>query len=268
MSEETKEKNQVKEAKADTITISKDKLWKYSTVILGVALILVVAFAILPGKSTTGAVVGAPPTQAPPEQAGAKVSVLLGNSPVKGSADAEIAILEWSDYECPFCARFFSSSLPSIEPLIESGNVQLRYRDFPLNFHPQAQKAAEAARCARDQGGDDAYYEMHDLLFENGVQGGVASFKSNAEQLGLSQSDFDSCLDSGKFASDVQKDMQEGTNAGIRGTPGFILGTVKGNKVEGRLISGACPGSTFTQAYEAEKTGKDWAVTNCQFTEF
>jgi protein-disulfide isomerase len=275
MSEETQEtthtastSRETQAAKSETITIKKDALWKYSTVILGVALILVIAFGVLPGKSTTGAVIGAPPTQVPPAQAGSLVTIDLGDSPLKGSSDAKVAMLEWSDYECPFCARFYSDSLPAIESLVKSGEMQFRYRDFPLNFHPQAQKAAEAARCARDQEGDDIYYEMHDLLFEQGVQGGVESFKSYAGKLGLNQAEFDSCLDSGKFASDVQKDMQEGTNAGIRGTPGFILGTVKGDKVEGRLISGACPGKVFTQAHEAEKAGKKWTVTNCQFTEF
>jgi protein-disulfide isomerase len=265
MSEETKETNSsLQENKSDSITISKDKLWKYSTVVLGVALILVIAFAILPGKSTTGAAVGAPPTNVPPAKAGAKVTVDLGDTPLKGNLNSKTILLEWSDYECPFCARFYEQSLPAVL----NENVALGYRDFPLSFHPQAQKAAESARCARDQGGDEDYYKMHDLLFSSGVQGGVSAFKSYAGQLGLNQADFDSCLDSGKFASDIQKDMQAGTNAGISGTPGFILGTKKGNKVEGRLISGACPGSTFSQAIAAEEAGKDWAVTNCQFTEF
>jgi protein-disulfide isomerase len=265
MSEETKETtNTVQTTQgSDTITISKDKLWKYSTVILGVALILVLAFAVLPGKSTTGAAVGAP-TNAPPAQAGAIVTVDIGDTPLKGNLNSKTVLLEWSDYECPFCARFFEQSLPTV--LQE--DVVLGYRDFPLSFHPQAQKAAEAARCAREQGGDLEYYKMHDLLFESGVQGGVSSFKTYASQLGLNQGEFDTCLDSGKFASDIQKDMQAGTSAGVSGTPGFILGTKKGNKVEGRLISGACPGSTFSQAIAAEEAGKDWAVTNCQFTQF
>jgi protein-disulfide isomerase len=267
MSEETNETitgTSLKETKSDSITISKDKLWKYSTVVLGVALILVIAFAVLPGKSTTGAAVGAPPTQAPPAQAGAKVTVDIGDTPLKGNIDSKIVLLEWSDYECPFCARFYEQSLPTV--LQE--NVALGYRDFPLSFHPQAQKAAEAARCAGEQGGDEGYYKMHDLLFGSGVQGGVSTFKAYASQISLNQAEFDSCLDSGKFASDIQKDMQAGTTAGVSGTPGFILGTKKGSKVEGRLISGACPGSTFSQAIAAEEAGKDWAVTNCQFTQF
>tara|TARA_Y100000034_G_scaffold130684_1_gene189723 strand:+ start:185 stop:955 length:771 start_codon:yes stop_codon:yes gene_type:complete len=243
-----------------TITIRKDSLWKYLTVILGVALILVVAFGVLPGKSTTGNVVAptGQPGQNLPTGPAAKVEVSIGDAPLKGNSDSKVVILEWSDYECPFCARFFEQSLPSI--LKE--DVQLGFKDFPLGFHQQAEGAANAARCAGEEG---KYWEMHDLLFKQGVQGGVSDFKSYASQLGLS---IDSCIDSNKYSAEIQKDVQEGSTAGIRGTPGFVLGTKKGDKVEGRLISGACPASTFTQAIAAEEAGKDWAVTNCQFTEF
>ena len=110
------------------------------------------------------------------------------------------------------------------------------FRDFPLSFHQNAQKAHEAAECAGDQ---NMYYEMHDLLFENGVSGGVSSYKSYAADLGLDQAMFDECLDSGKHESEVKKDMADGMKAGVQGTPGFII--------EGQLISGAQPYAVFEQ---------------------
>ena len=256
----SEEKTKV-EAKAETITISKNALWKYSTVILGIALVLVIAFAILPGKSSTGAVVGTQPGNNLPTQPAQVVAVDIGNAPIKGDVSSNIFLLEWSDYECPFCQRFYQQSLSTV--LDEK--IQLGFKDFPLSFHQNADGAANAARCAGEQ---KKYWEMHDLLFGQGVEGGISTFKGYAKQIGLDTEKFNTCLDSKKYESKIQEDQTQGSNIGIQGTPGFVLGTKKGSKVEGRLISGACPASTFQQAIAAEKAKKDWTVTNCQFAEF
>ena len=167
---------------------------------------------------------------------------LIDDDAIEGDPDAPVTIIEWSDYECPFCARFYSQTLNQIRTqYIETGKAKLVFRDFPLSFHQQAQKAAEAAECAGEQ---DKYFEMHDLLFEQGVSGGVASFKSYASQIGLDTAEFNSCLDSGKMANEVRKDFADGQQAGISGTPGFI--------VNGKLISGAQPFAAFAQIIEAE----------------
>lgn len=169
------------------------------------------------------------------------MKTLADDDAVKGDADAPVTIVEWSDFECPFCGRFYQDTLPQIEEqYIKTGKVKLVYRDFPLSFHQNAQKAAEAAECAGDQG---QFWEMHDLLFNSGVSGGVTSFKLYAQQLGLNTETFASCLDSGKQAGEVQKDFIDGQRAGIQGTPGFI--------VNGQLISGAQPFSVFQQVLEA-----------------
>jgi len=98
------------------------------------------------------------------------INVELGDSYFKGNADAPITIVEFSDYECPFCERFWSQTFPSIvSNYIDTGKVKFHYRDFPLGFHQNAQKAAEAARCAGEQGGNDAYFAMHDKIFDEGV---------------------------------------------------------------------------------------------------
>ena len=166
---------------------------------------------------------------------------LADDDAYKGDVDAPVTIVEFSDFECPFCTRFYTQTLPQIEEqYIDTGKVKFVYRDFPLGFHSNAQKAAEAAECAGDQ---DQYWEMHDLLFDKGVSGGVSSFKQYASDLGLDTDDFDDCLDSNKYESEVKKDLADGSAAGVSGTPGFI--------VNGKLISGAQPFSVFQQAIES-----------------
>jgi protein-disulfide isomerase len=176
-----------------------------------------------------------------PEPANVDMAKLLDDDAVNGDKDAPVTIVEFSDYECPFCARFFDQTYSQIkEKYIDTGKVKLIFRDFPLSFHTQAQKAAEAAECAGEQG---KYYDMHDKLFAEGVAGGVASFKGYAKSLGLDTAKFDSCLDNGDMASEVQKDFLDGQQAGVQGTPGFF--------VNGVPISGAQPFSVFEQVIEA-----------------
>jgi protein-disulfide isomerase len=129
--------------------------------------------------------------------------------------------------------------------------VKYVFRDYPLSFHQYAEKAAEAADCADEQG---KYWEYHDLLFENqtahnatlqtdGLEGVLSTFKSYAADLGLDTATFDDCLDSGKYASEVQNDIQDGQAYGVSGTPAFFI--------NGQLVSGAQPFSVFQQVIDA-----------------
>ncbi len=179
------------------------------------------------------------------------------DDPVLGSPDAPITIIEFSDYQCPFCRKFWTETLPSIKKdYIDTGKVKFVYRDFPLDIHPMAVPAAIAAECVREQGRDSAYWKMHDKIFEeqnildsNNKEGPVRStvsftegnLKQWAKDLGY---DIDSCLDSEKFKSEVEKDLAEGSNAGITGTPGFFINGIK--------IEGALPYSEFKQVIDAE----------------
>lgn len=218
--------------------LSGDLFWKITTVAL-IAILAIMAFRGTGGGATGGAVV--PTGGADPTPTVIDMEALLDDDAVKGDADAPVTIVEWSDYECPFCARFYTETEKLIdEQYVKTGKVKLVYRDFPLSFHAQAQKAAEAAECAGEEG---KYWEMHNLLFERGVQGGVASFKAFAKELGLSAG-FDTCLDSGEMAGEVQQDMMDGTAVGIQGTPGFII--------NGKLVSGAQPFAVFKQVIDAE----------------
>ena len=161
---------------------------------------------------------------------------------VKGSLSAPITIVEFSDFECSFCETFFSQTLSDLETkYIDTGKVRFIYRDFPLEFHTNAQKAAEAAECAGEQG---KYYEMHDKIFENQNAIGVNNLKTYAKQIGLDEGEFDVCLDSGAMAQEVAKDFSDGQKLGVSGTPTFF--------VNGTKLVGAQPLSAFEQIIEAE----------------
>lgn len=167
---------------------------------------------------------------------------LMDDDAVKGNKNAPVTIVEFSDYECPFCVRFYTETFGQIdERYIKTGKVKFVYRDFPLGFHQFAQKAAEAAECAGEQ---DKYFEMYDKLFKEGVKGGVDSYKQYARDIGLDASKFNECIDTGKMESEIKKDASDGAAAGIKGTPGFFI--------NGQLISGAQPFSRFQQAIETE----------------
>lgn len=228
-------------------TVNKWTAWAAA---IQIVLLLVVIFQLNGlGKATIqGAAVGLPAAgapsggNAPAPSPTVDMEALVDDDAVLGDDDADVTIVEFSDYECPFCGRFYSQTLPEIKKnYIDTGKVKLIYRDFPLGFHQQAQKAAEAAECAGEQ---DKYYEMHDLLFTDGVQGGVTSFKQFASQIGLDTGKFNDCLDSGKMVSEIRKDLADGSAAGVQGTPAFFI-----NGVE---VSGAQPFQVFQQIIDGQ----------------
>ncbi len=167
---------------------------------------------------------------------------------VKGDENATITLIEFTDYECPFCARHYEQTLPSIiKDYVDTGKVKYVVRDYPLSFHPSAQKAAEASECAGEQ---DKFWEMHDKLFETqGAWGAdaVASFKKYATELGLNASAFNTCLDTGAMAPEIAADLAAGSAAGISGTPGFWIVSDDGAS---KSISGAYPYATFQAAFD------------------
>ena len=255
MEEEKKQKEggnitKEKSKDSDVITISKASFWRIISGILALLLVISVytggfntgSPAIKETQGAEGDQAVQPKGQQAPNQPTLDTASLTDDDAVKGDANAPVTIIEWSDFECPFCERFYTQTLPSIQKeYIDTGRVKFVYRDFPLDFHQNAQKAAEAAECADEQG---KFWEMHDLLFENGVSGGVSAFKKYASDLGLDTGKFNDCLDSGKMASEIAKDLQDGARAGIRGTPGFII--------NGQLVSGAQPFENFKQIIDAE----------------
>ena len=158
-------------------------------------------------------------------------------------------MIEFSDYQCPFCRSFWRDSLTQLKKeYIDTGKVKFVYRDYPLSFHPMAQPFAEASECADDQG---KYWQMHDKIFseqEKKGQGTITltfdDLKLWASQIGLDKNKFNKCLDSGKYKAEVQKDFDDGSKAGVSGTPSFFI--------NGRLLVGAQPFSAFKAIIDEE----------------
>jgi protein-disulfide isomerase len=178
---------------------------------------------------------------------GYEVDVLLeplrvevaADGPAKGPEQAPVTIIEFSDFECPYCKRV----VPTLDQIDEKFGEQVRivYRHYPLSIHPNAQKAAEASLCADDQG---KFWEMHDLLFEEQQKLAVDDLKEKAARLELDAAAFGECLDSGRHAEKVKADFAAGSVAGVDGTPAFF--------VNGRFISGAVPFETIAPVIEDE----------------
>jgi protein-disulfide isomerase len=169
-----------------------------------------------------------------------RVAVSVAGDPAKGPAAAPITIVEFSDFQCPYCARVN----PTLKQVEEKYGDKLRmvFRDFPLvQIHKEAAKAAEAGECAHEQG---KFWEMHDRLFANQSKLQVEALKQAASEIGLDSVKFNACLDSSKYASEVQSDVEEGARYGVTGTPAFFI--------NGRLLGGAQPLQAFTEVIDEE----------------
>ena len=169
-----------------------------------------------------------------------------------GDRSAHVAIIEFSDFQCPFCGNFFNTTYPLIyNDYVKTGKVAYFFRDFPLSsLHPAAAKAAEAARCADEQG---KFREMHDRLFMNQQTLDVTYLPVHAAALGLDQMQFKACLTSGRYAVQVRADVEEGQRLGVKGTPSFFLGRydARAATVAAMVrIDGAQPYSTFRDALD------------------
>lgn len=178
-----------------------------------------------------------------------KVDVSIDDDPMLGNKRAKVTIVEFSDYQCPFCRSFFEQAYPQIKKeYIDTGKVRLVYRDYPLSFHAMAAPSAQAAECADDQG---KYWEMHDKIFAEQVKLGQGTvqytnddLKKWAVQIGLNSGTFNQCFDSGKYKAEVEKDLADGSAAGVTGTPSFFI--------NGRLLVGAQPFSAFKALIDEE----------------
>jgi protein-disulfide isomerase len=160
--------------------------------------------------------------------------------PSRGPAAAPVTIVEFSDFECPYCGGLF----PTLKQVEKNYPQQVRivYRQFPLtNIHPHAQKAAEASLCANDQ---QKFWEFHDSMFSNQSELSVADLKQRAVDLKLNTQAFNQCLDSGKHATAIQADIQEGARNGVSGTPALFI--------NGRLLSGNQPYAEIKNVIEDE----------------
>lgn len=193
----------------------------------------------------------AAPQQAPEAAAPDPKTVLekLKNPrlPAKGDKNAPVTIIEFSDFECPFCARFYSETLSKIQSeYIDTGKAKIVYMHYPLSFHAKAKPLANAAECANDQG---KFWEMHDKIFTENTAGTLTTatdetYKQWAATLGLNTSSFNTCFDNKTFESEIDKEFALGGEVGVSATPTFYI--------NGRQLVGAMPFESFKAIIDEE----------------
>lgn len=176
----------------------------------------------------------------------------LDGEPFMGDKDAKVTVVEFSDYQCPFCGRAYQQTFPQIvTDYVKTGKVKYVFHDFPLEqLHPNAFKAAEAARCAGEQG---KYWDMHDTLFKNQRALDAAKLPDYAKTAGLDVDKFSACLAAEKDSAKIREEIAEGGKVGVTGTPAFFIGTTEPGKPQlhaTKFISGA-------QGYPAFKAAID-----------
>lgn len=188
------------------------------------------------------------PTAAAPA---ANVPAVDEDDHIRGDVNAPITLIEYSDFECPFCKRFHPTVLQIMDEY--EGKVRWVYRHFPLSFHdPLATSEAVAAECAGDVGGNDDFWEMTDMIYAQTNSNGngllLSQLSDFAEDIGLNRSAFDTCMNSGKFDEKIKNDVAEGSAAGVTGTPGSFLVDSEGRA---QAIKGALPFSSIQPIIES-----------------
>jgi protein-disulfide isomerase len=176
----------------------------------------------------------------------AKAKLNMTGAPMLGSKDAALTIVEFTDYQCPFCQRFHLETFPELKKeYIDTGKVRFYSRDLPLDsMHPNAMRAAMAARCANDQG---QFWKIRDIMGANPGQLDIESLVADAANLKLDTAAFRSCVDSGKYKGAVQTDILEAMKIGADGTPTFVIGKTTADGVDGEVLVGAQPFGIFDQ---------------------
>lgn len=249
------------------MVIDMDKLLiPFSILIAGLMVSLAVIFSFRGGATintgntgTGGTNNGAVGDPSDPPTTGT-ASVEIGDAPYLGDKKkAKVAIVEFSDYECPFCQRHFKETHSQlIKEYVDTGKAILVFKDFPLSFHePRASQEALAARCVFEQKGNKGYFEYHDLIFENSLSNGqgfstndseqLAKMEEYAKQVGADTKKWRDCYDSDKYGDAIKADIAQGSAAGVTGTPGFVIGKIdsNGNVTDGTLLAGAYPFNDF-----------------------
>ncbi len=209
------------------------------------------------GTTTGTAQTPTPEQPAAPAAPSGPVKVSIDDDPVLGDKNAPVTVIEFSDYECPFCKRHFDQTYSTLKKdYIDTGKVKLVFRDYPLSFHdPMATTEAIAANCAREQGGDSAYFKFHDAIFTKTTSNGNGLTKDNlytiAVDLGLNSANLKTCVESEKNKEEVTKDIADGSTAGVSGTPSFFIGkSDSSGTIEATILVGAQPYSAFQSAID------------------
>lgn len=183
------------------------------------------------------------------KQASKSVDLRDTSYPSVGEAKAAVAIVEFSDFECPYCRRHQQATLPQLmSSYVQTGRVRYYFLDFPLSFHARAQGAAIAAACAQQGGG---FWKMHEKLFDRQRELGASLYPKIAAEIGLDSAAFEACLNDPKVKQGVLRAIAIGEHAGVQGTPAFLIGTVKdGVLTNAELVSGARPFTDFQRVID------------------
>jgi protein-disulfide isomerase len=196
------------------------------------------------GEAVAAAEATADPAGAVPEQV-KRYDVSVDDDPALGKADAPITIVEFSDYQCPFCQKWHDEVFTKLEEKY-GDKIRLVYRDFPLyGLHAEAESAAEAANCA---GAQDRYWDFHNLLFTGGKQLGADAYTAYAKALKLDTAKFQKCMDDDTYLAEVKADYDFASQLGVRSTPTFFI--------NGLAVVGAQPFEVFQQVIDLELAGK------------
>ena len=172
-------------------------------------------------------------------------SITTQGNPILGDEKALVTIVEFTDYQCPFCQGFYSKAYKELKKqYVDTGKLRFVLRDLPLEKHQYAKPAAIASHCAGEQ---NKFWEMHDALFEGRGKLNPDDVLGYASSIGLQEDPFKTCITSGKFNNDIKQDVQDASSAGIRGTPAFVIGKTTEDMVSGTLISGTHPLAAFKQ---------------------
>lgn len=179
-------------------------------------------------------------------------SMKIDSEPSIGERSAPVAIVEFADFECPFCAKFERDTYPQVlENYIKTGKAVFFYHDLPLSAHRDAESAAEAARCAEDQ---NKYWEMHDALFAHQNALSPPAITSYAQSLGMDASKFTTCISTDRYADAIQQSAQYAEQIGVRGTPSFFIGTLDADGHELKIVR-ALRGAYTYDAFRAALDG-------------
>lgn len=166
-----------------------------------------------------------------------------------GSSSAPVVLVEYTDYQCPFCRRFHERSWPEIKRrYVDTGKVRLEVRDMPLQFHDQALPAATAARCAGRQG---KFWAVFNALLDKPEALTADGPRQAATAAGVSLPEFEQCLKSPAVRRAIEADIEDAERIGVDGTPGFVIARRKGERLEGTLLLGAQPASVFASRFDA-----------------
>lgn len=237
--------------KKDSIRVKRSTLWIAGAIIVGILILaMVLNSGIFSNPNTEGTVKGVAGKGDIVENTGSS-KVLAKGDPLLGDSDAAVSVVEFSDFECPFCKKALQSPIGGLKDsqMFNNGEVNLVYKHMPLSsIHADAQKAAEASECAKRQGN---FWEYHDKLFKNQDSLGVSSLKQYAEDIGLDTNEFNSCLDNGEAKKKVSGDLQTAKEAGGRGTPFFVITNKETG--ESTSVSGAIPWNQLKSAIQQVK---------------